>query len=95
LYYVFSPKPLEFITDKLPLPAPDLASKILVDYCIARVYEKAFKTERASYFLQAYENGVSAWLTAIAGRTEDIPKFVHSFGEDWETPWESGSWRYY
>jgi hypothetical protein len=95
LYYVYSPKPLEYITDKLPLPAPDLASKILVDYCIARVYEKAFKTERASYFLQAYENGVSAWLTAIAGRSEDIPKFVHRFGEDWETPWESGSYPYY
>jgi len=91
LYYVFLPKPLEEITEKLNLPAPDLASKILVDYCIARVYEKAFKTERASYFLQAYENGVSAWLTAIAGRQDDIPRFVGQFGEGWETPFESGS----
>ena len=93
-YYVYSPKPMEFITDKLSLPSPDIASKILIDYCIARVYEKAFKTERASYFLQAYENGVSAWLTAIAGRTEDIPRFIHRFGEDWESPWESGSFIY-
>jgi len=91
LYYVFLPKPLEEITERLNLPAPDLASKILVDYCIARVYEKAFKTERASYFLQAYENGVSAWLTAIAGRQDDIPRFVGQFGEGWETPFESGS----
>ncbi|MEM5853851.1 MAG: hypothetical protein QW228_05780 [Candidatus Aenigmatarchaeota archaeon] len=90
-YYVFNAQPLKSMTEKLNLPAPDLASKLLVDFALARIYEKAYKPDRASYFLQAFENGVSAWLTAIAKRQSDFPKFVHQFGEDWETPFERGS----
>lgn len=90
-YYVFNASPLKSMTDTLNLPAPDLASKLLIDFSLARIYEKAYKPDRASYFLQAFENGVSAWLTAVAKRQSDFPKFVHQFGEDWETPFERGS----
>lgn len=91
LVYVFNATPLTSMTDKINLPMPDFASKILVDFCIARIYEKAYQPDKASYFLQAFENGVSAWLTSISERLRDIQPFVHAFAEDWETPLEKGS----
>ncbi len=83
-WYVFMPTPLTSVTEKPRLPAADLTTKILIDYCIARVYEKAYKPERSSYFLQAYENGVVAWLAAISKRRGDWPDQVHSFGTNLE-----------
>lgn len=82
LWYVSMPVPLISVTDRPRLPAVHLTTKTLVDFCIARVYEKAFKSERASYFLQAYENGVVSWLSAISKRRGDFSDFVKSFGED-------------
>jgi hypothetical protein len=83
LWYVFIPAPLISTTEKPKLPAVYLATKTLVDFCIARIYEKAYKPERASYFLQAYENGVTAWISAISVRSAE-PEAVHLFGEDLE-----------
>lgn len=83
LWYVFMPAPLMSITEKTRLPAVELATKMLVDFCIARVYEKAYKPERASYFLQAYENGVMAWLSAISNRDQET-ETVHAFAEGLE-----------
>ena len=71
LWYVYSPEPIQSMTESIKLPSANLASKILVDYCIARLYEKAYKPERASYFLQAYENGITSWLTAVSKRRGD------------------------
>lgn len=73
LWYVYSPEPLLSMTSVLALPSPNLASKVLVDFCVARLYEKAYKPERASYFLQAYENGVTSWLNAVSKRRADYP----------------------
>lgn len=84
MWYVFMPLPLTGITEKPKLPAVSLTTKLLVDFCIARVYEKAYKPERASYFLQSFENGTTAWLTAISRRDSGFPDAVHSFGEDLE-----------
>lgn len=76
LWYVYAPEPLQSMTSYLELPSPNLSSKVLVDYCIARLYEKAYKPERASYFLQAYENGVTAWLNAVSKRRGDYPDTI-------------------
>lgn len=84
LWYVYMPTPLVSTTERPKLPAVHLATKALVDFCVARVYEKAFKSERASYFLQAFENGVTAWLSAISKRRGDFPDVVGSFGSDIE-----------
>lgn len=83
-WYVFMPAPITSVTDRPRLPAVDLTTKTLIDFCIARVYEKAYKPERAAYFLQAYENGVTAWLSAISKRRGDWPDKVHSFSEGLE-----------
>jgi hypothetical protein len=81
LWYAAMPAPIFSITDRPKLPAVHLTTKTLVDFCVARIYEKAFKSERASYFLQAYENGVTAWLSAIAKRRGDFPSKVGSFAD--------------
>ena len=76
LWYVYAPEPLQSMIAYLLLPSPNLASKVLVDFCIARLYEKAYKPERASYFLQAYENGVTSWLNAVSKRRGDYPDSI-------------------
>ena len=83
LWYVFMPSMLINATEVLRIPAAEMATKSLIDFCIARVYEKAYKPERASYFLQAYENGVTAWLSSIAVRDQET-EVVHSFASGWE-----------
>ena len=84
IYYTPQPVLLSLATDKISLPSSYNASKLLVDYCVARIYEKSYKTDRASYFLQAYENGVSAWLASLARRTTDFADRVHSAFEGQE-----------
>ena len=81
IYYTPQPTLLGLATDKIQLPSSYNASKLLVDYCVARIYEKAYKTDRASYFLQAYENGVSAWLASLSRRTTDFNDTVHPMFE--------------
>ena len=83
LWYVYMPTMLISATEVLKIPAAEMATKSLIDFCIARVYEKAYKPERASYFLQAYENGVTAWLSSIAVRDQET-QTVHSFADGWE-----------
>jgi hypothetical protein len=77
IYYTPQANLLSLATDKIQLPSSYTASKLLVDYCVARIYEKAYKPDRASYFLQAFENGVSAWLTSISRRSTDFDDSVH------------------
>jgi len=84
IYYTPQPTLLSLATDKIQLPSSYNASKLLVDYCVARIYEKAYKTDRASYFLQAYENGVSAWLASLSRRTTDFNDIVHPMFEGQE-----------
>lgn len=79
LYYVYTPEPLQSMVQKIDLPSPYVCSKILVDYCVARLYEKAYKPERASYFLQAYENGIVAWLNSLSKRRYDSHDKVDKF----------------
>jgi hypothetical protein len=84
IYYTPQAPLLSLATDKIQLPSSYTASKLLVDYCVARIYEKAYKPDRASYFLQAFENGVAAWLTSISRRTTDYDDSVHSAFEGLE-----------
>ncbi len=79
LYYVYTPEPLQSMVQTIDLPSPYVCSKILVDYCVARLYEKAYKPERASYFLQAYENGIVAWLNSLSKRRYDSHDKVDKF----------------
>ncbi|MGC8944495.1 MAG: hypothetical protein ACP5J8_02445 [Minisyncoccia bacterium] len=84
IYYIPQATLLSLATDKIQLPSSYTAAKLLTDYCVARIYEKAYKTDRASYFLQAFENGVSAYLASIARRKTDFNDFVHQFNEGLE-----------
>jgi len=77
IYYTPQAKLLTLATDKIELPSSYTASKLLVDYCVARIYEKAYKPERASYFLQAFENGVAAYLASLSRRRTDFANRVY------------------
>jgi len=84
IYYTPQASLLSLATDKIQLPSSYTASKLLVDYCVARIYEKAYKPDRASYFLQAFENGVSAWLASLSRRSTDFSDTVHPMFEGLE-----------
>ena len=84
LYYTPQATLLTAATDRIQLPSSYAVAKMLTDYGVARIYEKAYKPDRASYFLQAFENGVSAWLSSLAKRRTDFSDIVHPFAEGLE-----------